>query len=132
MRLIAPMSAMEGPLPGAHRTEVGGVVVDEVPVGASRVKRVVYPPGWVWEEAMAPVVGTQWCEHAHVGFAVQGTMELEYRDGCRAEIVAPAVVAVEPGHRGRVVGDEAVVLVQVDCGPATVERLGLEGITHHG
>lgn len=125
------MSEIDGPMPGAKRTEVGGVTVDEVPAGASRVKRVVYPPGRVWQESMAPVVGTEWCEHAHVGFLAQGVMALEYPDGCMAELRAPTAVVVEAGHRGAVVGDEAVVLVQVDCGPATVERLGLEGVAHH-
>jgi hypothetical protein len=124
------MSLLEGPLPGASRTEVGGVVVDEVPAGASRVKRVVYPPGWVWADAMAPLVGTDWCEHAHVGFLAQGTMELEFPDGCLVTLQAPAAVVVEPRHRGRVVGGEAAVLVQVDAGPDTVERLGLAGVAH--
>lgn len=124
------MSLLEGPLDGAHRTEVGGLVVDEVAAGASRVKRVVYPPGWVWADSMGPVVGTTWCEHAHVGFLVQGAMEVEFPDGCVTTLRAPAAVVVEPGHRGRVVGDEAAVLVQVDAGSATVERLGLGAVAH--
>jgi len=127
------MSLLEGPVPGARRTEVGGLVVDEVPAGASRVKRVIYPPGWAWGDSMAAHVGTEWCEHAHVGFLVQGSMEVEFRDGCRATHDAPCAVVVEPGHRGRVLGDEAAVLVQVDAGPGTVERLGLDGVAHaHG
>jgi hypothetical protein len=127
------MSLLEGPVPDARRTEVGGVVVDEVAAGACRVKRVIYPSGWVWAESMAAVVGTDWCEHAHVGFLVQGSMELEYRDGCVVTNTAPCAVVVEPGHRGRVVGEEAAVLVQVDAGAGTVERFGLEGAGHrHG
>jgi hypothetical protein len=31
-----------------------------------------------------------------------------------------------------VLGDEDVVLIQVDCGPDTVARLGLVGAHHHG
>jgi hypothetical protein len=124
------MSDIEGPISGARRTEIGGVIVDEVPAGASRVKRVIYPPGWVWADSMAEVVGTEWCEHAHVGFMAQGEMRLEFRDGCVTDVAAPAAVTVEPGHRGRVVGDRAVVLIQVDCGPDTVERLGLGNLGH--
>ena len=33
---------------GARRSEVGGLVVDEVEAGRGRVKRVIYPPGWRW------------------------------------------------------------------------------------
>jgi hypothetical protein len=124
------MSDIEGPIGGARHTEIGGVVVDEVPAGASRVKRVIYPVGWVWADAMAPVVGTEWCEHAHVGFLAQGEMRLEFRDGCVGYLAAPAAVTIEPGHRGRVVGEQDVVLIQVDAGPETVERLGLHDLSH--
>ena len=127
------MSVIDGPFPGAKRSEVGGVTIDEVPAGTSRVKRVIYPPGWVWEVSMAPVVGTEWCEHVHVGFLTQGEMELSYPDGCSEVLRAPTAVVVAPGHRAAVLGDEAVVLIQVDCGPDTVERLGLHDIGHgHG
>ena len=36
-----------------------------------------------------------------------------------------------PGHDGWVVGDEAAVLVQYDCGADTVERLGLPASHGH-
>ena len=59
------------------------------------------------------------------GMLVQGRIAIEYGDGCREEFEAPAAVVVVPGHDGWVVGDEAAVLVQYDCGGDTVERLGL-------
>lgn len=124
------MSTIESPLAGAVHTEVGGVSIDEVAAGASRVKRVVYPPGWTWD-AMAEVVGSEWCEHAHIGFVVQGAMSVVFRDGCEVVLRAPAAAIVEPGHKGEVLGDEAVVLIQVDCGVETTRRLGLEGLDHH-
>jgi hypothetical protein len=126
------MAGVADPIEGAKHTAVGGVQVDEVPAGRARVKRVTYPPGWRWSTNMQPVTGTEWCMHAHVGFIAQGAIAVAYADGCTEEFRAPAAVVIEPGHDGWVLGDEDVVLIQVDCGPDTVARLGLVGAHHHG
>jgi hypothetical protein len=119
------MSTLEGPIEAALHTEIGGVIVDEVPAGTGRIKRVLYPSGWRWTKDMAPITNTDRCMHAHVGFLVQGQMVVEYADGCREEYTAPSPMVIAPGHDGWVVGDETAVLVQYDCGPGTCERLGL-------
>ncbi len=124
------MTNLEAPLPGATRTSVGGLTVDELAAGNSRLKRVIYPPGWVWREHMQPVTGTEWCRHVHVGFIAQGTMRIEFDDGCVEEYRAPAAVITEAGHAGWVVGDEAVVLIQVDCGKDTEAVFGLSEHSH--
>jgi hypothetical protein len=117
-------------MPGARHTEVGGLTVDEVPAGIGRVKRVIYPAGWRWSDEMSEITGTATCRHAHVGFMVQGSMVVRFEDGCEVTYTAPSAVIVEPGHDAWVVGDEDVVLVQVDAGPDTVERLGLGDVQH--
>jgi hypothetical protein len=117
-------------MPGVRHTEVGGLIVDEVEAGVGRVKRVIYPPGWRWADSMAEVTGTETCEHVHVGFIAQGTMVVRFDDGCEVTFSAPGAVVIEPGHDGWVVGDEAVVLVQVDAGPDTAGRLGLQSLHH--
>jgi hypothetical protein len=121
------------PLPDATRTEVGGVVVEEVPAGIGRLKRVIYPVGWRWSTHMRPHTrqATELCEHGHVGFLVQGRMVAEYADGCRVDQIAPCAVVIEPGHDAWNAGDEPAVLLQFDCGPETVERLGLVGRHAH-
>ncbi len=124
------MSSLVDAIPGAKHTQIGGLAVDEVPAGIGRVKRVIYPPGWRWTEHMAEITGTQSCRHAHVGFIAQGTMVVRFDDGCEVTYTAPAAVIVEPGHDGWVVGDEHVVLIQVDAGPGTVDRLGLGNLEH--
>ncbi len=123
------MSALEEPLPDATRTVIGGLTVDELTAGTGRVKRVIYPPGWVWRDHMQPVTGTDWCEHVHVGFIAQGAMMVEFADGCQEEYRAPAAIVTEAGHAGWVVGDESVVLIQVDCGKDTEAVFGLTD--HH-
>jgi hypothetical protein len=125
------MTRLEDPMAGATHTDVGGVSVDEVAAGRARVKRLVYPPGWRWSAQMAPVTGTERCQHAHVGFVAQGSIAVEYADGCVVEFHSPAAVVVEPDHDGWVIGDEPAVFIQVDCDTETVSRLGLEGRHTH-
>jgi len=115
-----------GPLKGAERREVGGVQVDVVRTGSSRVKRVVYPVGFRWSQNMKPVVGTDLCQHAHVGFLAAGRFTIQYADGAVEEYVAPQVVAIAPGHDGWVVGEEPAVLIEFDFEGDTVARLGLK------
>ena len=50
--------------------------------GAGRVKRTIYPPGFNWTQDMKPIVGTELCQHAHVGFLAQGQIHIRYADGC--------------------------------------------------
>lgn len=115
-----------GPLKGAEHREVGGVHVDMVRTGNSRVKRVVYQPGFRWSTNMKPVVGTELCQHAHVGFLAAGRFTIQYADGVLEEFVAPQVVAIAPGHDGWVVGEEPAILIEFDFEGETVERLGLK------
>lgn len=124
------MGTLTDPMPGARRTEVGGLTVDEVAAGEGRVKRVIYPPGWHWADSMAEVTGTSSCRHVHVGAIVQGTMVVRFDDGCEVTYTAPAAVVLEPGHDGWVTSDEPVVLFQVDAGAHTAERLGLGSVRH--
>ncbi|SNC68397.1 hypothetical protein SAMN06265337_2294 [Hymenobacter gelipurpurascens] len=116
-----------GPLKDATRREVGGVQVDVVrTTGTSRVKRVVYPAGFRWSKDMKPVVGTELCQHAHVGFLAAGKLGIQYADGTQEEYAAPQVVAIAPGHDGWVIGEEQAILIEFDFEGETVERLGLK------
>ena len=62
---------------------------------------------------MKPIVGTDLCMHAHVGFLAQGEIHIEYADGCVVEHKAPQVVAIDPGHDGWVVGKGPAVLIEI-------------------
>ncbi len=117
---------------GATRREVGGALIDTGRAGGARVKRVVYPPGFRWSVDMKPAIGSDYCEHAHVGFLAEGEIHIEYPDGCVVEFVAPEVVAIEPGHDGWVVGRRPAVLIEVDFERETVDRLGMPTAHRHG
>jgi hypothetical protein len=113
------------PLRGAVRKDVGGARLEFGPAGSARVKRVIYPAGFRWSVHMKPVVGTDLCMHAHVGYLEAGAIRIEYPDGYVQKLVAPQIVAIAPGHDGAVIGSTPAVLVEVDFEGRTVERLGL-------
>ena len=116
---------------GAERRNVGHVRLDVGRAGEARVKRMIYPPGFRWSKDMKPVVGTDLCMHAHVGFLAKGEIHIEYADGCVVEHKAPQVVAIDPGHDGWVVGKEPVVIIEFDFEGDTVRRLGMPGRHQH-
>lgn len=114
------------PLRGASESRVlGGVRLELGRAGAARVKRMIYPVGFRWSVDMKPIVGTDLCMHAHVGFLAHGEIHVEYADGCVVEHKAPQIIAIDPGHDGWVVGKEPVVLIEFDFAGDTVARLGM-------
>ena len=113
------------PIKDAASREVGGLQLDIVKTGTARVKRVIYPAGFRWSTHMKPIVGTDLCMHAHVGFLARGRLKVQYADGCTLEYTAPQMIAVEPGHDGWVLGDEGAVLIEFDFEGETAHRLGI-------
>jgi hypothetical protein len=79
---------------------------------------------------MKAIVGTDLCMHALVGFLSRGQIHTPDADGCTLKFVAPQAAAIEPGHAGWVVGDEAAVLIEFDFEGDTVRRLGMPEVRH--
>ena len=123
--------ALTAPLKGAMSRKVGQVQLEVGPAGAARVKRMIYPVGFRWSVDMKPVVGTDLCMHAHVGFLARGRLHVEYADGCKVECKAPQIIAIDPGHDGWVVGSEPAVLIEFDFEGDTIERLGMPAAHRH-
>jgi hypothetical protein len=63
---------------GAERREIGGVRLEVGRAGGARVKRMVYPAGFRWSVHMKPIVGTDLCMHAHVGFLAAAKSAFEH------------------------------------------------------
>lgn len=118
------------PVKGAEHREVAGVHIDMTRVGDARVRRVVYPAGFRWTTHMKPVVGTDRCMHAHVGFIVSGAIGIEYADGCKVTFTAPQAVSIAPGHEGWVVGNAPAVMIEVDFEGDTADRFGIRDHRH--
>lgn len=128
MRTSDPLLA---PVRGAEHRTIGRVALDVARTGDARVKRMVYPPGFRWSVDMKPIVGSDLCMHAHVGFLAHGEIHIEYADGCIVEHKAPQIVSIEPGHDGWVVGRDPVVLIEFDFERDTVRRLGMPDAHRH-
>lgn len=126
-RREAPLAAVKG----ATRRDAGGVQLEIGRAGDARVKRVVYPPGFRWSVDMKPVVRSDLCMHAHVGFLASGAIRVEYPDGCTVDYEAPQIVAIDPGHDGSVRGDAPAVLIEFDFEGDTVDRLGMPASHRH-
>ena len=92
---------------------------------------MIYPTGFRWSADMKPMVATDLCMHAHVGFLARGEIHVEYADGCVAKYRAPQAVAIEPGHDGWVVGEEPAVLIEFDFEADTLGRLGMPSAHRH-
>jgi hypothetical protein len=116
---------------GAEHRYVGHVRLDVGRAGAARIKRMIYPPGFRWSVDMKPVVGTKLCMHGHAGFLAKGRIHIEYADGCIIEHKAPQIIAIEPGHDGWVVGNEPVVMIEIDFEGDTVKKLGMPAAHRH-
>jgi hypothetical protein len=126
-----PPDPLTAPIDGSERKTAGSVTRDIVRAGTGRICRTIYYPGFVWEKDMQPAVTAELCLHAHVGFLARGHLEAHFPDGCRRDWVAPAVVCLEPGHRGSVVGDEPAVLIEFDFEGETATRFGLPEVHRH-
>ncbi len=122
---MSPEPSLITPIDGAEHQMFAGCQIDIVPAGRGRLKRIVYPPGHRWSTAIQPLVGTELCQHHHVGYLASGSLVFEYADGCVSNYEAPVAVDVRPGHDAYVVGDEPAVLLQVDFGESTGATLGL-------
>jgi len=110
---------------------VAGVTIDVLAAGNGRVKRVVYPAGFRWSAHMKPVVDTELCMHAHIGFLARGRVRGRYADGCVFDLAAPRCVVIEPGHDAEVVGDQDAVLIEFDAQADTAYRFGLPAEHRH-
>jgi hypothetical protein len=113
------------PMKGAEHQKIAGVEIDVARVAGARVKRVIYPAGFRWSTHIKPLVGTDFCMHAHVGFLAQGEIHMEFHDGCIVEFKAPQVVSIEPGHDGWVVGSQPAVLIEFDFEKDTARNVGM-------
>jgi hypothetical protein len=80
--------------------------VDLVEIAGNKVGRATLEPGWRWSEAVKPIVGTESCQIAHVGYAVAGRLHVVMDDGTEFDINGGEAYEIAPGHDAWVDGDE--------------------------
>lgn len=86
--------------------------VDLVNVEGATVGRYTFEPGWRWSDHIKPVAKTDSCQVDHIGYVVQGKLNVRHDDGTEAEIGPGSVYHIHPGHDAWVVGDQAFVSVE--------------------
>jgi class 3 adenylate cyclase len=82
-------------------------------VGPIAVGRAVLEPGWRWTTSIGPLIGDSLCQVHHISLVLSGRICFEPEDGEAAEFGPNTLVDVPPGHDAWVVGDEAVVLIDL-------------------
>lgn len=80
--------------------------VDVVKLGGHSIGRASLERGWKWSECVKPIVGTESCQVAHVGYCVAGRLGVVLDDGTEFQIKAGDAYVIEPGHDAWVEGDE--------------------------
>lgn len=74
-----------------------------VGLGGIAVAHNRHDPGWHWSVDVGD--GADWCQTRHVGYAIQGTLEVRLENGSAFRVEAGEVFDIPPGHDGWVVGD---------------------------
>ena len=87
--------------------------VDVVRLGPTTAARMVFEPGWRWSECIKPVVGTESCQVAHVGYAVSGRLTVRLNDGTQKTFEPGMSYTIPPGHDAWVEGNERFVCIEV-------------------
>jgi len=77
-----------------------------VEIAGNKVGRATFEPGWKWSEAVKPIVGTDSCQVAHVGYAISGRLHVVMDDGTEIVINSGDAYEIAPGHDAWVDGDE--------------------------
>ena len=75
--------------------------------------RLNFEPGWKWSECIKPVVGTDSCQVAHVGYAVSGRLTVKLNDGTQKTFEPGMSYTIPPGHDAWVEGNERFVCIEV-------------------
>jgi len=98
---------------GAHRSFDRGHV-DVVEIGGASVGRATLEPGWKWSECVKPIVKTDLCQVAHLGYVVAGSLAGVMSDGTTFRVKAGDTYRISPGHDAWVEGDEVYVGVEFE------------------
>ena len=87
--------------------------VEVVRLEGFTIGRFTLQPGWRWSECVKPVVKTDTCQVAHVGYAVSGRITVKMNDGSQTTIVPGMSYTIPPGHDAWVEGNEPLVAIEV-------------------
>jgi mannose-6-phosphate isomerase-like protein (cupin superfamily) len=90
--------------------------IEVVNFNNSTIMRVKMEPGWIWEECIKPVVGTDSCMVHHSMYIVSGKMAVKMDDGNEQELGPGDAAEITPGHKAWVLGSEPCVSIDFAAG----------------
>lgn len=85
--------------------------VEVCQIGDQTLMRVTFEPGWKWSQHVKPTAGTDWCEVAHCGYVISGSMKVVLKDGHELDLKAGDFLTIPPGHDGWVLGNQPAVVL---------------------
>ena len=87
--------------------------VEVVRLTGFTIGRFTLQSGWRWSQCVKPVVKTDTCQVAHVGYAVAGRITVKMTDGSQIMIAPGMSYTIPPGHDAWVEGNEPFVGIEV-------------------
>jgi len=87
--------------------------MDVITLGGVVFGRATFEPGWKWSTCVKPVVKTESCQVAHLGYQISGRMHVVMDDGTAREVGPGEVCSIPPGHDAWVIGNEPVVILDI-------------------
>ena len=87
--------------------------VELVTLGGVTFGRAPLQPGWKWSTCVKPIVNTESCQAPHLQYHVSGSLRVRMDDGSEDEFGPGEVSLLPPGHDAWVVGNEAVVVIDI-------------------
>ena len=82
------------------------------------VSHFVFQPGWRWATDVAPIAGTESCQHRHVGYTISGSLTVRMNDGTILTIMPGDAYEIPAGHVAWVEGDVPWQSVEFTSGHA--------------
>ena len=87
--------------------------IEVVHLGGFSIGRVTFQPGWRWSQCIKPVVKTDSCQVAHVGYVVSGHTTVKLNDGSQKTLEPGMSYVIPPGHDAWVEGNEPFVAIEI-------------------
>jgi len=87
--------------------------LDLVTIGGVTFGIAKLEPGWRWSECVKPLVNTASCLAPHTQYHLSGRLHVVMDDGSEFEFGPGDFSSIPPGHDAWVVGDEAVLIIDV-------------------
>jgi hypothetical protein len=88
-------------------------LLELITLGGVTFGRATFQPGWKWSTSVKPLVKTKSCEVPHLQYHVSGRLHVVMDDGTEIDFGPGDVGLVPPGHDAWVLGNEAVVIIDI-------------------